>query len=177
MRQTTFVLIIAFLLFGTSFVGAQIYRKVMGPTTFVGTVTSTQQFLAAAGTSSAPAYAFSGDPNTGINNVANSQLLFVVDALNYLAVNDAVSPTSVIVRTDAAIAWASSGISVPDVFLVRDRAGVMEIRDVAQLNCRSAPPSSPAAGDLYCDSTANELCFYDGSAWQGISTGTDANCS
>lgn len=43
----------------------------------------------------------------------------------------------------------------------------------------ASPPSSPAAGDMYVDSTAaaDELCFYDGAAWQGISSGTDASCA
>ena len=39
----------------------------------------------------------------------------------------------------------------------------------------SAP--TPAAGMLYVDTTSNELCYYDGSAWQGLSSGTDGNCS
>jgi hypothetical protein len=39
--------------------------------------------------------------------------------------------------------------------------------------------NAPNAGTLYVDSTpaVGELCFCDGSAWQGISSGTDANCS
>jgi len=50
---------------------------------------------------------------------------------------------------------------------------------VAQLTPQASAPSSPAAGDIYVDSTPapDELCFYDGAAWQGISSGTDANCS
>lgn len=53
------------------------------------------------------------------------------------------------------------------------------IQDTMRLVPRATAPSSPVAGDMYVDSTpaANELCFYDGSAWQGISSGTDANCS
>ena len=38
---------------------------------------------------------------------------------------------------------------------------------------------APVSGDMYVDTTAapDELCFYDGAAWQGISSGTDANCA
>lgn len=48
-----------------------------------------------------------------------------------------------------------------------------------RLEPQASAPSSPASGDIYVDSTANpdELCFYDGAAWQGISSGTDANCA
>ncbi len=46
-----------------------------------------------------------------------------------------------------------------------------------QLTPQASPPSTPAAGWIYVDTTGNELCFYDGSAWQGISTGTDASCA
>ena len=44
---------------------------------------------------------------------------------------------------------------------------------------RASPPGSPVSGDLYVDSSPSpdELCFYDGAAWQGISSGTDANCA
>ena len=44
---------------------------------------------------------------------------------------------------------------------------------------RASPPGTPNSGDIYVDSTPapDELCFYDGAAWQGISSGTDANCA
>jgi hypothetical protein len=47
------------------------------------------------------------------------------------------------------------------------------------LTPRASAPGSPTSGMVYVDSTANpdELCFYDGAAWQGISSGTDGNCS
>ena len=40
-------------------------------------------------------------------------------------------------------------------------------------------PASPVSGDFYVDSSPapDELCFYDGTGWQGISSGTDANCA
>lgn len=43
----------------------------------------------------------------------------------------------------------------------------------------ASPPGTPAAGDIYVDSTPDpdELCFYDGTGWQGISSGTDGNCA
>ncbi len=46
-----------------------------------------------------------------------------------------------------------------------------------QLTAQASPPGTPAAGYMYVDTTGSELCFYDGAAWQGISTGTDANCA
>lgn len=55
-------------------------------------------------------------------------------------------------------------------------ARALHISDTMRLTPRATAPTSPAAGDIYVDSTANELCFYDGSAWQGISSGIDANC-
>ena len=44
---------------------------------------------------------------------------------------------------------------------------------------QASAPGSPASGMIYVDSTAtpDELCFYDGAGWQGISSGTDNNCS
>ncbi len=55
----------------------------------------------------------------------------------------------------------------------------LHISDTMRLEPRASAPSSPASGDMYMDSssTPNELCVYDGSAWQGISSDTDANCS
>lgn len=48
-----------------------------------------------------------------------------------------------------------------------------------KLTPQASAPGSPASGMIYVDSTPtpDELCFYDGAAWQGISSGTDANCS
>lgn len=46
------------------------------------------------------------------------------------------------------------------------------------LTPQNSPPASADAGDIYVDADGgNELCFYDGAAWQGISSGTDVNCS
>ena len=55
----------------------------------------------------------------------------------------------------------------------------LHITDTMRIEPRATAPSSPAAGDIYVDSTpaADELCFYDGTAWQGISSGTDSNCT
>ena len=49
-------------------------------------------------------------------------------------------------------------------------ARALQINDVMRLQPRATAPSSPAAGDIYADSTpaSTELCFYDGEAWQGI---------
>ena len=47
-----------------------------------------------------------------------------------------------------------------------------------KLTPQASAPGSPASGHIYVDSTAtpDELCFYDGAGWQGISSGTDGNC-
>lgn len=58
-------------------------------------------------------------------------------------------------------------------------ARTVHISTALRLEPQTSAPASPAAGDLYVDSTpaADELCFYDGTTWQGISSGTDANCN
>lgn len=55
----------------------------------------------------------------------------------------------------------------------------LHISNVMRLQPRSAVPTTPSSGDIYVDSTpaADELCFYDGVGWQGISSGTDTNCA
>jgi hypothetical protein len=52
----------------------------------------------------------------------------------------------------------------------------LHISDAMRLQPIASPPASPSMGDLYAD-TSGELCYYDGAAWQGISSGNDANCS
>lgn len=42
------------------------------------------------------------------------------------------------------------------------------INDLIGLVPRDSAPVSPILGDIYVDSTTSELCFYDGTAWQGI---------
>lgn len=56
---------------------------------------------------------------------------------------------------------------------------ILHIGDVMRLEPRATAPTGASSGDLYVDSTpaSDELCFYDGNAWQGISSGIDANCA
>lgn len=51
--------------------------------------------------------------------------------------------------------------------------GSMKLQPIA------SAPSAPVSGEIYVDSTPtpDELCFYDGAGWQGLSSGTDANCA
>jgi len=42
----------------------------------------------------------------------------------------------------------------------------LHVNDVMRLEPRSSAPSSPSAGDIYYDSTLNNLRFYDGTAWR-----------
>jgi hypothetical protein len=57
--------------------------------------------------------------------------------------------------------------------------GVVDITGALNLTPQASPPGSPSSGDLYVDSSPapDELCFYDGSAWQAVISGTDANCA
>jgi len=50
------------------------------------------------------------------------------------------------------------------------------ITDTLSLTPRATAPTG-TTGLIYVDSTANELCYFDGTVYQGISTGTDANCA
>ena len=49
---------------------------------------------------------------------------------------------------------------------------VLHINDTLRLEPRSAAPGSAGAGDIYYDSDSNELCFYNSSAWVGVTGGT-----
>jgi hypothetical protein len=71
----------------------------------------------------------------------------------------------------------SAGTNAVPEFSVTN--STVTINDVLRITPRATAPSSPSSGQIYVDSTPNpdELCFYDGAAWQGLSSGTDANCS
>ncbi len=71
----------------------------------------------------------------------------------------------------------SSGLNATPELAISD--GRTTLVGAMRITPQASAPGSPAAGDIYVDSTAaaDELCFYDGAAWQGISSGTDANCS
>ncbi|MBR9692844.1 hypothetical protein GOV07_02825 [Candidatus Woesearchaeota archaeon] len=49
----------------------------------------------------------------------------------------------------------------------------LHISDTMRITPRATAPSSPSAGDIYVDSTAinDELCFYNGNVWVGVSSG------
>lgn len=107
-----------------------------------------------------------GNENSGsiinkIGNVAGAK--FQVngnnDAAVWLATNE----------SDGATTFITAGGTV----------STMKATGAFNLAPRASAPASAASGDLYVDSTPNpdELCFYDGAAWQGISSGVDANCN
>jgi hypothetical protein len=56
---------------------------------------------------------------------------------------------------------------------------VLRANDYLRLNPRASAPANPQSGDMYMDSSPapDELCTYDGSTWQAIISGTDANCT
>jgi len=45
------------------------------------------------------------------------------------------------------------------------------------ITARDLAINPPSQGDIYVDTTGGELCYYDGTAWQGLSSGNDANCA
>ena len=58
----------------------------------------------------------------------------------------------------------------------------LHVVDVMRLEPRGVVPATCSVsitGDIYVDSTpaSDELCFCNGVAWQGISSGTDSNCA
>ncbi len=71
------------------------------------------------------------------------------------------------------IYYSAANVGIGATTAARD----LHVTDTMRLEPRATLPSTPALGDLYVDSNTNELCFYDGSAWQGLSSGTDGNCA
>lgn len=59
------------------------------------------------------------------------------------------------------------------IFITNLRAGQLIVTPLA------TAPSAPVAGTIYIDSTpaSDELCVWDGAAWQGLTSGTDGNCA
>lgn len=66
-----------------------------------------------------------------------------------------------------------------DSVTVTPSGGRYALVGAMRLTPQASPPASAVSGDIYMDSTASpdELCVYDGAAWQGVSSGTDANCA
>lgn len=87
--------------------------------------------------------------------------------------NGTYSATAAPTKIDFEVASATSATRAAKLTVDESK---ITIKDVLNIQPRASAPT-PAAGDIYVDSTAGELCYYDGAAWQGISTGTDANCS
>ena len=87
------------------------------------------------------------------------------------------------VITEGLVINNGAGTDADDAFTVKGSATnllqVAPARSAVNMAPLASPPSSATSGDLYVDSTASpdELCFYDGAGWQGISSGTDANCA
>ena len=42
------------------------------------------------------------------------------------------------------------------------------VYNATRIQPTSAAPASPALGDIYIDSTTNELCFFNSTAWIGL---------
>ena len=125
-----------------------------------------------AGSVSSPAIAPSTDPTDGFYWLTNS-IIWAVNAGSYVQLS-----TNFNTRSALCYQWSSSTdpTATKDTMICRNRANVVGVSSALNLEPRATPPPNPVQGDVYTDSTAGELCYYDGSAWQGVSTGTDANC-
>lgn len=87
-------------------------------------------------------------------------------------------------RADEVQFWAQGHSTQTNPIVLIEKSDGTDILTVANTGSMklvpvASPPGTPTSGDIYVDSTADpdELCFYDGAAWQGISSGTDANCA
>jgi len=86
---------------------------------------------------------------------------------------NATVPTLYVLGSATANSTGTVGIGTTAPAEALDIVGAMHITPQA------SPPSVADSGDLYMDSTPapDELCVYDGSSWQALITGTDANCA
>ena len=174
MKRFIFICVVAALFFGANYALAQVYKKVVSePTTFAGIVTFQQQILTKNGSSASNSIGPSNDPNDGIHFGTNA-MFWNVNSGAYIMFG-----TNLNTRSSVCYQWSSGNdpSASTDTRICRDRAGVVKVQNVLQLAPMASAPANPVQGDIYVDSTNGELCFYDGSAWQGISTGTDGNCS
>jgi hypothetical protein len=150
----------------------------------------------ARGSAAAPRRAQSGDTLAGINafgataaddstnavfpSNANAQFRFLA-AENFLSTSTGTHFT--LTTTPIGSATSAERLRVTSEGNVgigtTTPARALHISDTLRLEPRASAPTSASSGDMYVDSTpaADELCFYDGAAWQGISSGTDANCT
>jgi len=68
-------------------------------------------------------------------------------------------------------------MSSNNIYNVTDITSTTANLAMMRLVSRAAPIPGPYfAGDMYEDSTANELCYYDGSGWLNIMTGVTGGC-
>ncbi len=167
MRTLLIWVIAAALFLGVNYAGAQVYKKVTGPVTFTGTVTvSSGRFLAPSDGSlcSAPAYGFSAASGLGFDSLSGDNNLDFCKSstLEWRMRADGLVPGNDNVNT-----VGTAALRISSMFTYQ-----------TDIKPKASPPGSPTSGMIYVDSTPtpDELCFYDGAAWQGISSGTDANC-
>jgi hypothetical protein len=97
-----------------------------------------------------------------LNTLATSD---IVSDLNQLATSDFVSDLNAIEGIKANVTTVADNISGINDFAARYRVA------------SSAPASSLDEGDLYYDTSANSLNYYNGSSWAAITTNTDIKVS
>lgn len=127
-----------------------------------------------------PSYTVTGDANRGITyNMAGTGGMTVVSTNT----GPSTIKRGLTVNNDSNNGSGDSfTVKTPNsstAFVVDASADKVNVGVVFNLAPRASPPGSPVSGDLYMDSTPNpdELCGYDGSAWQALFSGTDANCA
>lgn len=117
-------------------------------------------------------YRNSGGPNTDLSRIPSSGILRT----------GSTSSGGLVIMTQSAIApirFSTGGISFSNERMRIDAAGnvgigmtaplrKLHITEAMRIQPQSSPPANPALGDLYVDSDTNELCFYNGSGWKGL---------
>src|SRR3990167_4492319 len=91
----------------------------------LGGGTLTGPILAPAGSAAAPSYSFSGDTNTGAYLGAADDIRLCTAGVDRVRIADA----DLIMAASQVFSWGSSGISSPDVALVRDAAAVLALKN------------------------------------------------
>ena len=105
-----------------------------------------------------------------MNTLATSD---IVSDLNTLATSDIVSDLNQLATSDfVSDLNAIEGIKTKVTTVADNIAGVTSFADRYRV-ASSAPGSSNDAGDLYYNTSANTLNYYNGSSWAAITTDTD----
>lgn len=128
------------------------------------------------------------DPTFTVTGDANRGLGFIMAGTGGLTITSTNTGPSTLKRgltvnndanNGAGDDFVAKTASSATAFVVDASADKVNVGVVFNLAPAASPPGAPVSGDIYVDSTPSpdELCFYDGTGWQGLSSGTDANCA